>query len=109
LKKYVANKTTIFWQTIDYSSLLVEEWNGEFTVFQRQARKTHFLNQMGLLILQSLGNNVPISENSICSILAEQFHQKNDSKFSEQVIKTLHRFDELGLIEEAESENAVCE
>ncbi len=99
----------ILWKAVDSSTLLIEEWNSEYTVFQPQAGKTHFCNQMGLLILESLSNGAPISENSICSVLAEQFHQENDSKFSEQVIKTLHRFDELGLIEEAKSEHAVCE
>ncbi len=99
----------IYWQAADSSTLLVEEWNGEYTVFQHQAGQTHFLNQMGLLILESLSNGTAISEDTILSALAEQFHQENDSKFSEQVIKTLHRFDELGLIEEAKSEHAVCE
>lgn len=91
----------VFWQTIDYSSLFIEEWNGEFTIYQSEAGKTHFLNQMGLLIIKYL-SHAPAPEGDICYTLAEQFQQKCDSQFSEQVIKALHRFDELGLIEKIE-------
>lgn len=101
----------IFWQTVDYSSLLTEEWHGEFTVFQLQTGKTHFFNQMSLFILELLGDK-PLTEDTICCTVAEQFQQENDLKFSEQVIKTLHRFDELGLIEQVHSERAaasICE
>jgi PqqD family protein of HPr-rel-A system len=87
-----------YWQSSNYQSLRIEEWNGEFTLFQPDSGKTHFLNQMGLQIILILDQS-PASEDEVCLFLKEQFQLKPDQNFSRQIIKTLHRFDELGLIE----------
>lgn len=87
-----------YWQSVCFPSLLIEEWNGEFTIFQPDSGKTHFLNQMGMQIITSLDRS-PASTDEIIRILADQFYLKPDQNFYQQILKTLHRFDELGLIE----------
>lgn len=88
----------VCWQSVNSSSLQIEEWNGEFIVFQPDSGKTHFLNQMGIQIISRLDQS-PASADEICKFLAEQFQLTSDQNFSRQIVKTLHRFDELGLIE----------
>ena len=88
----------IYWQSFNFSSLQIEEWNGEFTVFQLDSGKTHFLNQMGMQVISSLDQR-PRSTDEVCRILAEQYQLIPDQNFSQQVRKTLHRFNALGLIE----------
>ncbi len=94
------------WRLINFSYLQIEEWDGEFTVFQLDAGKTHFLNKMGLQIILNL-NRSSATESEICKILAEQFQLTADADFSQQIIKTLHRFDGLGLIEKVRSESSI--
>lgn len=91
----------IFWETVDFSSLRIENWDGEYTVFQSKSEKTHFLNQMGLHIL-SLLDQSPSSLEAICQNLANQFQVQLDAHFSVQILRTLHRFEELGLIRRME-------
>ena len=90
--------TNVLWQSAVYPSLQIEEWSGEFTVFQPDSGKTHFMNQMSRSVILNL-YKFPATEEEICKILAEQFQQPLDQNFSLQIIKTLRRFDELGLIE----------
>ena len=94
-----------YWQSVGFSSLQIEEWDGEFTVFQPESGKTHFLNQMGLHIISCLDS--PASADEICRFLTEQFQLTNDQNFSLQIIKTLNRFDELGLIEKVKLESSI--
>ena len=88
----------IYWRSVNFLSLQIEEWNGEFTIFQPDSGKTHFLNQMGLQVILNL-NQAPATEDEIGRILAQQFQQVLDQEFSLQINKILHRFDALGLIE----------
>lgn len=88
----------IYWRSVDFSSLRVEEWNEEFTVFQPDSGKTHFLNQMGMSIISYLDQS-PASETDICRFLITQFQLVPDQNFPLQINKTLNRFDALGLIE----------
>lgn len=90
----------ICWQSVSFSSLQIQEWNEEFTVFQPDSGKTHFLNQMGMQILSTLDQS-PASSDDVCIFLAEQFQLPQDQNFFQQIIKTLHHLDELGLIEKA--------
>ena len=96
----------VYWQSVDFSSLQIEEWNGEFTVFQPDSGKTHFLNQMGLHIISCL-DRTPASADEICLFLTEQFQLTHDQNFLLQIVKTLHRFDELGLIEKMRLESSI--
>ncbi len=73
-------------------------------MFQPNSGKTHFLNQMGLHILLCL-DRAPTSEDEIFVFLTDQFQLTLDQNFSQQTIKTLHRFDELGLIEKVRPES----
>jgi PqqD family protein of HPr-rel-A system len=88
------------WQSVSFSFLQIKEWDEEFTIFQPDSGKTHFLNQMGMQILSSLDQS-PASADDICSYLAERFPLPDDLNFPQQIIKTLHQLDELGLIEKA--------
>jgi PqqD family protein of HPr-rel-A system len=96
----VSSKTS--WRSVNFSSLHIEEWNGEYTVFHPESGKTHFLNQMGFQILVDLHSRPlsAISVDEICQNLMNQFQLQSDTTFSDQVSKTLHRFDELGLIKQ---------
>ena len=91
------------WQSVSFSFLQIEEWNEEFTVFQPDSGKTHFLNQMGMQIILSLDRS-PASTDDICKSLAEQFQLTHDHDFFQQVIKTLYRLNELGLVEKTRRE-----
>ena len=59
------------------------------------------MNQMGLQIIASLDQS-PASADEICSFLSEQFQLPYDQDFFWQIMKTLHRLDELGLIKKME-------
>ena len=96
----------VYWQSVSFSFLRIEEWDGEFTVYQPDSGKTHFLNQMGLHIISCLDQS-PASADEICRFLTEQFQLTNDHNFSLQIIKTLNRFDELGLIEKVKLESSI--
>ncbi len=95
----------IYWRSVNFLSLQIEEWNGEFTIFQPDSGKTHFLNQMGLQVILNL-NQVPATEDEIGRILAQQFQQVLDQELSLQINKILHRFDALGLIEKVRFESS---
>ncbi len=82
---------------MDFASLRVVDWDGEFTVFQPAAGKTHFLNEMGLRILSILDQS-PQTLERLCQLLAEHFSLLPDEPFMRQIQKTLNRFEALGLI-----------
>ena len=92
----------VYWKTLNYHSLIIEEWDGEFTVFQPEAGKTHYLNEMSIQMLMYLENKAPMAlpAKDICNYLAEKFQIESDAVFFKQINKTLHRFDELGLIKQ---------
>lgn len=96
----------VYWQSVSFSSLQIEEWYEEYTVFQPDSGKTHFLNKMGLQIILCLDQS-PASEDEVCQMIAEQFQLIPDQNFSRHVIKTLHRFDALGLVEKVKLESLV--
>lgn len=93
----------VCWLSVSFSFLQIKEWNEEFTVFQPDSGKTHFLNQMGMQILSAL-DQAPASADDISRLLAEQFQLPHDQNFSQQIAKTLHHLDELGLIEKTDWE-----
>jgi len=93
----------VFWKPVNFSSLRIEKWNEGVTVFQPSSGKTHFLNEMSLQIILNL-NQSSVTEDELCRTLVEQFQLTNDENFSQQIIKTLHHFDELGLIEKVRLE-----
>lgn len=55
---------------------------------------------MGMQILSTLDQS-PASTNDVCILLTKQFQLPQDRNFLQQIIKTLHHLDELGLIEKA--------
>jgi len=85
------------WRAVDFASLKVVDWDGEFTVFQPAAGKTHFLNEMGLQILVLLDQS-PATLEHLCQLLSEHFLSLKDKLFMQQIQQTLHRFEALGLI-----------
>lgn len=87
----------VFWKACNFSSLPVENWNGEFTVFQPESGKTHFLNEMGLKILTILDQS-PASLDTLCQKLSEYFTLQPDVQFPGQIARTLQRYEALGLI-----------
>lgn len=87
----------VCWRTTGFSSLRIENWDGEFTVFQPEAGKTHFLNEMGLKILSILDQS-PATLDSLCRELSEYFTLPPDTHFSAQINRTLQRYEALGLV-----------
>ncbi len=87
----------VCWRTTGFSSLRIENWDGEFTVFQPEAGKTHFLNEMGLKILSILDQS-PATLDSLCRELSEYFTLPPDAHFSAQIARTLQRYEALGLV-----------
>lgn len=87
----------VCWRTTGFSSLRIENWDGEFTVFQPESGKTHFLNEMGLKILSILDQS-PATLDSLCRELSEYFTLPPDTHFSAQINRTLQRYEALGLV-----------
>jgi len=87
----------VFWRTRNFSSLLVENWGGEFTVFQPESGKTHFLNEMGLQMLVMLDQS-PATLEVLCRKLSEYFTLQPDAQFPGQIARTLQRYEALGLV-----------
>lgn len=85
------------WRAVDFASLRVVDWDGEFTVFQPVAGKTHFLNEMGLQILTLLHQS-PATLEQLCLFLARHFALSLDESFMQQIQTTLDRFEALGLV-----------
>jgi len=85
------------WCSSEFSSLRIENWDGEYTVYQPASGKTHFLNEMGLRILILL-DQAPVTLDAICEKLAEVFSMQADGHFQQQIAATLRRFEALGLI-----------
>ncbi len=92
-----------FWKPVKFPSLRIEKWNEGVTVFQPDSGKTHFLNEMSFQIILNL-NKFSVTDEELCRTLADQFQLTNDENFFQQIIKTLHHFDELGLIEKVRLE-----
>ena len=91
----------VCWRAIHYRSLLVEEWEDGFTVFQPDSGKTHFLNPVAMRILQTLhaapdGN---LAEDAIVADLLSWFETGSSPDVLAEVEMTLSHLDELGLIE----------
>ena len=96
----------IYWQSVSFSSLQIKEWDEEFTVFQPDSGKTHFLNQMGMSIISNLDKS-PATEAVICQFLMTQFQLAPDQDFSLQINKILNRFNALGLIEKVALDSSI--
>lgn len=85
------------WYSVLFSSLRVENWGQEYTVFQPASGKTHFLNEMGLRILLLL-DQAPATLDTVCMKLAESFSMQANTHFRQQIAVTLQRYEALGLI-----------
>ena len=85
------------WQANHFHSLLIEDWGGEFTVYQPNSGKTHFFNQMSLQILSFLDQHSATTL-EISNHLRELYDQEFDQDFDDNIEKILYHFDELGLI-----------
>jgi len=86
------------WRSVNFSSLMIEEWNEEFTVFQPDSGKTHFLNLMSMRIISSLNQSCASTE-AIGQLIARQFQLTFNEDFSSHIHEILRRFETLGLIE----------
>ncbi len=98
--------SNVYWRPIGFSCLRIEEWNEEFTLYQPDSGKTHFLNQTGMQIILNLAQS-PASTDDICQNLAAQFELCLNQQFSQQIISILNRFNELGLVEKIERESSM--
>ncbi|SER31231.1 PqqD family protein, HPr-rel-A system [Nitrosomonas sp. Nm51] len=85
------------WRANQFHTLLIEDWNEEYTVFQPDSGKTHFFNQMSIQMLIYLDQN-PATLEEISTHLAMQFQQTPDNSFLRSIEKVLHHFDTLGLV-----------
>ena len=94
----------IYWRSSQYESLLIEEWEDGFAVFQPDSGRTHFLNPLGMQILADLYyvGDPGVGETVLCGNLAARLQLEVTPEFFSQVHDTLCRFDELGLIDKVE-------
>lgn len=97
MNNLISGSDDIYWCPNSFLLLRIEEWDGEFTVFQPASGKTHFLNGMGLQILTILDQS-PATLETVCKALSEYFSLQPDKDFPGQIVKTLYRFEALGLI-----------
>lgn len=94
----------IHWRSSHYDSLLIEEWEEGFAVFQPDSGRTHFVSPMGMQILADLhyAGTAAVGEMPLCTSLAARLQLEVTSEFCGQVHDILRRFDELGLVEKVE-------
>ncbi len=85
------------WLSDNFHALLIADWDGEYTVFQPDSGKTHFLNHMSMQMLSFLSRQ-PASIMEICNYLSGQSGQESDKNFQDNIEKILYHFDTLGLI-----------
>lgn len=88
------------WRTNHFETLLIENWDEEYTVFQPDSGKTHFLNQMSMKMLIYLDQK-PATLEEISAYLAVQFQQEPDHDFQRNIEKVLYHFDTLGLVKKS--------
>jgi len=87
----------MIWQSYHFDTLLIEDWGGEYTVFQPESGKTHFLNQMSIALLSFL-NESPATALQVSCHLSEIFEQESNQNFQDNIEKILYHLDTLGLI-----------
>ncbi len=92
--------TGTVWSAPDYSSLVFAEWDGQYTLFQPLAGKTHYMNPAAVHILFCISDGAK-SLDDICASLVNKFSDDTDQDFLTQVESALIRFDELGLVEKS--------
>ncbi len=85
------------WHATHFHTLHIEDWDGEYTVFQPDSGKTHFFNQMSMQMLIFLDQN-PATTETISAYLAKQSQQNADENFSHHIEKILYHLEALGLI-----------
>lgn len=93
-----------YWCSGDFDSLLIEEWQGEFAVYQPASERTHFLNSLGMQILADLRYSfeAAAAEDEIAASLADRLQLQITPTFRAELHTILRRFDELGLITQVE-------
>ena len=97
---YMAFKTC--WRCVHFDSLLIHEWEDGFAIFQPDSGRTHFLNPLGMQILADIAaSEVAITEVEICANLSMRLQSEADPEIAGYVQKTVHRLDELGLVEKS--------
>ncbi|MDC8446705.1 MAG: HPr-rel-A system PqqD family peptide chaperone [Nitrosomonas sp.] len=85
------------WLSDNFHTLLVADWDEEYTVFQPDSGKTHFFNQMSMEMLSFLSRR-PVSIEEICDYLSRQSGQTPDENFQDNIEKILYHFNALGLV-----------
>ena len=97
----------VYWRATNFPSLLIEEWEDGFTVFQPDSGKTHFLNPVAMRVLQTL-HSAPdgmLAEDVIGANLMTLFESAGSPAFESEAEATLAQLDELGLIEPLTAES----
>jgi PqqD family protein of HPr-rel-A system len=100
----------VYWRVTNFPSLLIEEWEDGFTVFQPDSGKTHFLNPVAMRVLQTL-HSAPdgmLAEDVIDASLMTLFESDGSRALESEAEATLAQLDELGLIEPLTKE-AACD
>jgi len=98
----------VYWRVTNFPSLLIEEWEDGFTVFQPDSGKTHFLNSVAMRFLQTL-HSAPdgmLAEDVIGAYLMTLCKSDGSPAFESEAEATLAQLDELGLIEPLTKEPA---
>ena len=98
----------IHWRAKNFQSLLIEEWEDGFTVFQPDSGQTHFLAPAAMDVLAKLhdAREETLAEELIRTYLADGFSETSGSSLPVVVQATLDQLNELGLIEKCLPESS---
>lgn len=88
------------WRRIDPADLSWVSWDGAYAVYHRPAGKTHFVNAATALLV-SEGSREPFDAAQACALLAAADGPATDPSFQQDVVATLMRLEELGLVDPA--------
>ncbi len=93
----MTSKSTEKWRVPDNTRLIWVSWDDEFILFHSQAGKTHYLNQVGAVLLQELETNT-YSVSELAKKLEKRLGLDISEEFVKRIESLLARFDHLGLV-----------
>ncbi len=85
------------WKACASGTLLWEQWNGDYIVYNSHSGETHFLNELAAMALKSL-EEVPCNAEQLAKTMAMRDSIAADLD-TPDMQRLIEEFDSLGLIE----------
>ena len=86
------------WLLPSADDLLWEQWEEDYTVFDRKTRETHLINELPAEILRLLSTR-PATTEEITARLAQLCELANTPEWAEKIASVIDNLSSLGLIE----------